>query len=137
MYRSISCIMIIFQWLQFILKIRCNYHHLTTHLCFKGNQLRTQHWTVHSQKILMAAVASIVWLRERGIGVVNRIDSWSIWSWGIIFTFTLHWGKGELEQLGGVAQLGFELLSLIIDPHQQNICNTSFQLVSLKITYLV
>ena len=38
--------------MKFILKIRCNYHHLTTHLCFKGSQLRTQHWTVHSQKTL-------------------------------------------------------------------------------------
>ena len=33
-------------------------------------------------------------------------------------------------------QTGFELLLLIIDPHQQNICNIFFQLVSLKITYL-
>ena len=52
MHRSIRCIIIFFQWLQFILKIRCKCHHLTTHRCFQGSQLRTQHWTVHSQKIL-------------------------------------------------------------------------------------
>ena len=69
MHRSIRHIMIIFQWLQFILKIRCNYHHLTTHLYFQGSQLRTRHWTVHSQKILwtiIGCVASTVWLRTRG-----------------------------------------------------------------------
>ena len=52
----------------------------------------------------MAVVASIDWLRKGGIGVVNRKGSSSIWSWGIIFT--LHWDKGELEQLDGVAQAG-------------------------------
>ena len=75
----------------------------------------------------MAAVASIAWLQKGVIGVVNRIDSSSVWSWGMIFTFTLHWGKGKLEQLGGVAQPGFELISLIIYPHQQNTCNVSLQ----------
>ena len=52
MHRSIRCIMIIFQWLRFIFKIRCNYDHLTTHLCFQGSQLRTKHWIAHSQEIL-------------------------------------------------------------------------------------
>ena len=66
----------------------------------------------------MAGVASIAWLRKRGVGVVNRIGSSSIWSWGVIFI--LHWGKGELEQLDGVAQAGIELLLLIIDQYQQN-----------------
>ena len=47
----------------------------------------------------MAGVASITWLRKRGIGVVNSIGSLSVWSWVIMFT--LHWGKGELEQLDG------------------------------------
>ena len=42
-----------------------------------------------------------------------------------------------LGQLGGVAQAVFELLLLlIIDPHQQNVCNISVQLVFLKIAYL-
>ena len=81
----------------------------------------------------MVAVASIAWLRKGGIGVVNHIDSSSIWSWGIISTFTLHWDKGELEQLGGVAQPGFELLSLIIDTHQQNRCNISLQYFFLNV----
>ena len=36
--------------MQFILKIKCNYHHLAIHLCFQGSMLRTQHWTVQSQK---------------------------------------------------------------------------------------
>ena len=64
----------------------------------------------------MAGVASIAWLHKVGNGVVNRISSLSIWSWGIIFT--LHWDKGEL--LDGVVQAGIELLSLIIDQHHQN-----------------
>ena len=50
----------------------------------------------------MAGVASIAWLRKRGVGVVNRIGSSSTWSWGVIFT--LHWGKGELEQLDELEQ---------------------------------
>ena len=50
----------------------------------------------------MAGVASVAWLRKRGVGVVNRIGSSSIWSWGVIFT--LHWGKGELEQLDELEQ---------------------------------
>ena len=48
-HRSIRCMIIFFQWLHFILKIGCNYHHLTKYLCFQGSQYRTQHWTVHSQ----------------------------------------------------------------------------------------
>ena len=69
--------------MQFILKIRCNYHCLNTHLFFQGSQL-------------MASVASITWLRKRGIGAVNHIGASSIWSWGIIFT--LHWGQDKLGQ---------------------------------------
>ena len=66
----------------------------------------------------MVGVASAAWLHKGGIDVVNRTGSLSVWSWGIIFT--LHWDKGELEQLDGVAQAGIELLSLIIDQYQQN-----------------
>ena len=66
----------------------------------------------------MVGVASAAWLHKGGIDVVNRTGSLSIWYWGIIFT--LHWDKGELEQLDGVAQAGIELLSLIIDQYQQN-----------------
>ena len=66
----------------------------------------------------MVGAGSIAWLRKGGIGVVNGKGSSSIWSWGIIFI--LHWRKGELEQLDGVAQAGIELLSLIIDQYQQN-----------------
>ena len=47
----------------------------------------------------MAGVASIVWLPTGGIGVLNHIGSSLIWSWYKIFT--LHWSKGELEQLEG------------------------------------
>ena len=65
----------------------------------------------------MAGVASIAWLRKVGIGVLNCICASSIWSWSIIFT--LHWGQGELEQLDGAAQAGFELLLMIIDQYQQ------------------
>ena len=64
----------------------------------------------------MAGVASTAWLLKVGNGVVNRIGSSSVWSWGIIFA--PYWGKGEL--LDGVARAGIELLSLIIDQHQQN-----------------
>ena len=53
-HRSITCIIIFFQWLKFILKIRCNYHHLTTHPCFRGSQLRAQHWTVCGKRELWA-----------------------------------------------------------------------------------
>ena len=66
----------------------------------------------------MADVASIAWLGKEGIGVVNRIGSLSVWSSGIIFI--LYWGKGELEHLGGAAQAGFKLLSIIIDQYQQS-----------------
>ena len=55
----------------------------------------------------------MAWLRKGGIGVANHKGSLSVWSWGIILT--LQWGKGELEQLDSVAQVGIELLSLIID----------------------
>ena len=72
----------------------------------------------------MAGVANIAWLRKGDIGVVNRIGSSSIWSWGIIFT--LYWGKGELEQLDGAVQAGFELLSMIIDQYQQNELSEGF-----------
>ena len=63
----------------------------------------------------MAGVASVLRLRKGSIGVVNRIGASSIWSCGVIFT--LHWGKGELEQLDGAAQAGFESLSIIIDQY--------------------
>ena len=63
----------------------------------------------------MAVVASRNWLCKGGIGEVNRKGSSSIWSWGIIFT--LNWGKGELEQLDGIARASIELLSLIIDQY--------------------
>ena len=72
----------------------------------------------------MTGVASIAWLRKGGIGVVNRKGSSSIWSWGI--TFRLQWNKGELEQLDGVAQVGFKILSLIIDQNQQNELSEGF-----------
>ena len=48
----------------------------------------------------------------------NRIGSSWICLWGI--TFTLHRGKGELQQLEGAAQVDFELLSVINDQYQQN-----------------
>ena len=54
----------------------------------------------------MAGVASIAWLRKAGICVVNCIGSSSIWSWSIIFT--LHWAQGELEQLDGATQGGYQ-----------------------------
>ena len=65
----------------------------------------------------MTCVASIAWLRKWGIGLVNRIGSSPVWSWGIIFT--LQWDKSKLEQLDGATQDGFELLSKIIDQYQQ------------------
>ena len=46
----------------------------------------------------------------------------TIWSWSILFI--LHWGKGELEQL--VAQVGFDLLLLIIGQYQQNELSEDF-----------
>ena len=49
----------------------------------------------------MAGVASTAWLLKVENGVVNRIGSSSVWSWGIIFA--PYWGKGEL--LDGVARL--------------------------------
>ena len=48
----------------------------------------------------------------------------TIWSWSILFI--LHWGKGELEQLDGVAQVGFDLLLLIIGQYQQNELSEDF-----------
>ena len=61
----------------------------------------------------MARVTSIAWLRKGDIGVVNRIGSSSPWPWGMIFK--LHLGKGELEQVDGAGQVGFELFSMKID----------------------
>ena len=43
---------------------------------------------------------------------------------GIIFT--QDGGQGELEQLDGAAQAGFELLLMIIDQYQQNELSKSF-----------
>ena len=51
----------------------------------------------------MAGVTSIAWLGQGGIGEINRIGSCSVWSWGMIFT--LHWGKGHVEQLDGAHRL--------------------------------
>ena len=65
----------------------------------------------------MTGVASLAWLCKGGTGVVNHIGASSIWSWSIIFM--LHWGQGELEQLEGATQAGFELLLMIIDQYQQ------------------
>ena len=75
----------------------------------------------------MARVASVNWLRTGGIAVVNHIGSLSNWSWGIIFT--LYCGKSELEQLDSAVQVGFELLSIIIDQYQQNDQSESFILL--------
>ena len=72
----------------------------------------------------MAGAASIAWLPKGGTGIINRIGSSSSWTWGIIFT--LHWGKGELEELDCVVQASIELLSLIIDEHQQNEASECF-----------
>ena len=65
----------------------------------------------------MSGVVSIAWLRKGGTGVVKRKGALSIWSWSTIFT--LHWGQGELEQIDGAAQAGFELLLMIINQYQQ------------------
>ena len=51
---------------------------------------------------LLAGVASIDWLRTGHIGVVNCIDSLSVWSRVIILI--LHRYKGDLEQLKGVPE---------------------------------
>ena len=67
---------------------------------------------------MLTGIAGIARLRKGGIGVVHSIGSSLAWSWNVIFT--LHWGKGKLEQLDGAAQAGFALLSMIIDQYQQN-----------------
>ena len=72
----------------------------------------------------MAGVAGMAWLHKGGIGVVNRTDSSSIWSWGIIFT--LHWSKCELEHLDVLALVDFELLSLTIYQYWQNELSEGF-----------
>ena len=61
----------------------------------------------------MAGIASIAWLRKGGICIVDCIGVSSIWSWSI--TFTLHWGLGELGQLGGATRASFELLMIYIN----------------------
>ena len=43
-----------------------------------------------------------------------------------VIIFTLHCGKGELEQLDSAAQAGLELISLIIDQYQQNELSEGF-----------
>ena len=59
---------------------------------------------------------NIDWLHTGGIAVINHEGSSSVWFWGIIFT--LHWGKGELEQLDVAVQVVFNLLFIIIDQYQ-------------------
>ena len=119
MHRSIKCIIIFFQWLQFILKIRCKYHHLTTHRCFQGSQLRTQHWTVHSQKILWTIMGCT---NNNGrcclYSLITQRGYWCSNPYRFIVNLILEYkGEGELEQLDGAAQAGFGLLSIIIDPY--------------------